>query len=363
MSKSYIQVVSEVKPIEKADKLEAVKILGFWCVVGKGLYNVGDKAVYIETDSVISEQLESVVFANSKIKPHNRRIRAIKIRGFFSEGLVLNPIDFDLCHLNVGADCDSLLGVTKYEPPETGASVQNAPKRNKSRGEYITEIPRYVDTTRLEKVPDIFKDDDMVHITAKIHGTSARFGWSEIQSRSWFWDLWLKAKRFFGFETRVFVSGSRNVDFPQKRLYADCAEKYDLKNLLPPGVVLYGEIAGHGIQGNGYNYGCSDGEFVFLAYAMKRDGKYVDYNDFLQFCYEREIPIVPNIAIGKWCDLKGLIEKFAQERVDIEQNIPCREGVVIGLTNEDGSRGLGERTIVKYINPEYLLNKNNTDEH
>lgn len=46
-----VQYVHEVAPIEGADRIELVRVLGWQCVAKKGEFKVGDLAVYFEIDS------------------------------------------------------------------------------------------------------------------------------------------------------------------------------------------------------------------------------------------------------------------------------------------------------------------------
>ena len=48
-----IQIVSSVEPIENADRIELVHVLGWQCVVKKGEFQIGDKCVYFEVDSFL----------------------------------------------------------------------------------------------------------------------------------------------------------------------------------------------------------------------------------------------------------------------------------------------------------------------
>lgn len=368
MSKSYIVTIEEKKAHENAERLEFCRVLGWWCITTKGQFNVGDRAIYVEVDSVMSPELVGKVFANSKIKPHNGRIRAVKIRGMFSQGLLLNA-DLAIDSLSIGDSTDDLLGITKYEPPEVGASLtQNLDHKKYNREYKAAEVPRYIDTVRFEKVSNLFSDDDEVHVTAKLHGSSTRQAWSNLVPNGWWPSVKLFFRKLFGFSGKDFICGTRNVDIGTPQLYHDCAARFDLKNKIPYGYVIYGEIVGKGIQKN-YDYGFNtdDNPFGFFAYALKKDGKYVDYDVFVAFCKEKNIETVPLLARGLWKDVKQHLDdmlSFDEYATDIETyKIPCREGLVIGTCKEQSSPQTGERKIVKYINPEYLIKDNNTDWH
>src|SRR5271157_2829117 len=94
MSTLEVKIVSvEILPHDNAEKLEFARIGGeggYICVVAKGQFKTGDLAIYIPSDSVIPDTMVAKIAETSKVKLENR-IRAIKIRGCFSEGLCLKP--------------------------------------------------------------------------------------------------------------------------------------------------------------------------------------------------------------------------------------------------------------------------------
>lgn len=363
MSKSYIVTIEEKKAHENAERLEFCRVLGWWCITGKGQFNVGDRAIYVEVDSVMSPELVGKVFANSKIQPHNGRIRAVKIRGMFSQGLLL---DYSLCgaDLSIGDSTDDILKITKYEPEDNRAFWKVPGVKHKYSREYKTSIPRYIDTVRLERTKDLFDDYETVHVTSKLHGTSSRYGYAKLEPNGWWPSVKLFFRKLFGYSDVEFICGTRNVDINTPKLYSDCAEKFALKTKIPAGHVLFGEIVGEGIQKN-YDYGFKN-DFHFFAYALMIDGKYQDYNVFMDFCKKNDIDTVPLLMCGAWKDVKEHLDdmlSFDEYATEIESyKIPCREGLIIGAYKESSNPQTGERKIVKYINPEYLI-KDNSDFH
>lgn len=55
-----VQYVHHISPIEGADRIECIHVLGWQCVANKGQFQVGEKCVYMEVDSFlpICEQFE-----------------------------------------------------------------------------------------------------------------------------------------------------------------------------------------------------------------------------------------------------------------------------------------------------------------
>ena len=48
-----VQIINGITPIEGADMIECVHVLGWQCVANKGEFQVGDKCVYMEVDSFL----------------------------------------------------------------------------------------------------------------------------------------------------------------------------------------------------------------------------------------------------------------------------------------------------------------------
>ena len=81
------------------------------------MFNVGDKIIYVEVDSVMPEKPEYEFLRDRKF-----RVRTIKLRGQVSQGLVLPlPNDSYLkkygSSFEIGEDVTELLGITKYLTP------------------------------------------------------------------------------------------------------------------------------------------------------------------------------------------------------------------------------------------------------
>lgn len=354
-SKCYPVIIADIQSHPNADRLALARVLGFTTVITTSSFAVGEQAWFIETDSVLTPELEQKILGGSKMHLSAGRVRAAKIRGVVSEGILVSRL------LLTQKDVDE--GVTKYEPPQRFQQGTHKDRQKYTR-EYTSELPRYIDTIRLEKVPDVFMEDDTVHVTSKLHGTSVRYGWSELQPQSWWAKVKLWFRRAFGYPTREFICGTRNVDIGTPALYHEVAERLGLADRVPPGMVLYGEIIGPGIQKH-YDYGMKNP--VLRLYAVQKDGKWLDYWEFRATARSLMLATVPLIAQGDWSIIKGKLKEFldkAQYPTGEEMTgCPCREGLVIGTVVEHPDPRTGSRTIVKYINPEYLLNKDNSDEH
>lgn len=84
---AHIEKIEWVKPIEGANNIELIGVLGWVCVAKKGEFQTGDLAVYIEIDSKCPENDERFEFlANKKYKVKTMKLGKFKV---ISQGLAL----------------------------------------------------------------------------------------------------------------------------------------------------------------------------------------------------------------------------------------------------------------------------------
>lgn len=115
-----VQRIKHIRPIEGADSIECVGVLGWECVAKKGEFQEGDTCVYFEIDSVLPEEDRYEFLRKSSYKPDLKgfRLRTIRLKGQISQGLAL-PLHFfpDVAEFDLGQDVTDLLLVRKYEQP------------------------------------------------------------------------------------------------------------------------------------------------------------------------------------------------------------------------------------------------------
>ena len=168
-----IQIIHDVEPIENADAIELVHVLGWQCVAKKGEFKKGDECVYFEIDSFLPirpefEFLRSSSYKNSDMLGEGFRLRTQKMRGALSQGLVLRKEEFpELADRKVGDDVSDVLGVRKWEIEEKATTG----------GTIIGTLPSFIphtDETRIQSEPDVLKEFDGLsyYITTKMDGSS-----------------------------------------------------------------------------------------------------------------------------------------------------------------------------------------------
>jgi len=170
-----IQQVSEIIPIEGATTIELAKSRGWQYVVKKGEFNIGDNGVYFEIDSFLPvhpryEFMRKSSYKSNDFMGEGFRIKTMKFMGNLSQGLFLSMAafsDIDLSGFAVGDDVTEMLGVRKWDMPETVTS-SGTQKGSKPYG-----IPT-TDEIRIQSAPELI---EALHglpyiITTKMDGTS-----------------------------------------------------------------------------------------------------------------------------------------------------------------------------------------------
>src|SRR5271166_788083 len=136
-----LTTIKEIFEHPNATSLEFAKVYDFNVIVGKGQYKIGDHVVYVPIDSILPLELETKLFGSeSKIKLNKGRIKQIKIRGQYSQGLIiglehLGP-PFSTANIDgvLETDFSTVLGITKYEPPAAAYQGSNTSvKRDKPK--------------------------------------------------------------------------------------------------------------------------------------------------------------------------------------------------------------------------------------
>jgi len=283
----FIAKINEVKAIEGADNIEQAVIGGWNTIVKKGTHHAGQLVIVATTDAVIPLKLSDEYNVTSYLRK-GQRVRTVKLRGVYSECLVIPITPGHEINYSEGQDMMVKLGITKYEPPVKQIQLASG-RKIKWRDNQNFHI--YYKFPNLKNVEGMFTEEDEVQITRKIHGTNARYGIVK-KSKLTFWD---KVKKFLRIADEwidyEYIYGSHNCEkgsdsqgFYSTDVWRTIAEKYDIKakllegakcrgvENLGAGIILYGEIYGAGIQKN-YQYGLKDIEFA--GFDIKIDGEYL----------------------------------------------------------------------------------------
>jgi len=354
----YVARINEIKEIPGADNIEQGVIGGWNCIIKKGEYKVNDLVVVATTDAVIPVELSDAMNVTNYLRK-GQRVRTVKLRGVYSECLIIPITYVQGTKRYEGFDAMEMLGIFKYEPPVRQVQLAGGRKIKYQDNPNFTVYHKF---PNIKNVTGIFTEHDNVQITRKIHGTNARYGIVKKSKLS----LWDKIKKLVTNNIWIeyeYVYGSHNVEkgsdtqgFYHTDVWREVADKYDIKNKLwefakkispavvGSGIVLYGEIYGPGIQKN-YDYGLK--ELEFAGFDIMVDGTYQGtINTRHIIVAGLSLPHVPELLVASWS--QEMQDKFTFNNFIEGTKIP-HEGIVIKHIG-------GEREkVAKVINPDYLI--------
>jgi RNA ligase (TIGR02306 family) len=323
-----IQRILDVQPVENADALDKVKVLGWQVVAKRGEFKVGDLCVYIQIDTIVPDKPEFAFLAGNKF-----RVRTIKLRGCLSQGIVFplsilpNPTPISWVE---GEDVSETLGVTHYEKPVS------AQLGGENKGNFPPFIPK-TDEERIQNIPAVLDElrGKQYIITTKCDGTSCTIFFKDGE---------------FGVCSRNNMKKESD-----NSVYWRVAKKYDLEAKLRKfnrNFAIQGEICGPGIQKN--KLGLTEIDFFVFDVFDIDEGKYLPAYQMLSITQVMELKKVPIDEMGQGFpySLEQLLEKAKGKYHDTQND---REGIVIRSITGDFSERLRDRISFKVLNNDFLL--------
>lgn len=380
---AHVEKIEWIRPIEGADNIELIGVLGWVCIAKKGEFNVGDMAVYIEIDSKCPETDKRFAFlANKKFKVKTMKLGKFKV---ISQGLAL-PLSLfpELQDKNIGDDVTEALKITyaseedaarKTNKIDPNAKYKSMAKRKPKlfANPIVRRIMRYsigrkimfllfgrkkdnskkfpdwivkTDETRIENAPFYLQSTEKWIKTEKCDGTSCTFAVDRLK----------KGKNKFDF-----IVCSRNVRqadreqacYHESNIYWELADKYGIEKILTQfatennynRVVLQGEGVG-AVQGNPYKFT----ENQLFVFNLIIDGTRLGTVEMAYFCKSHGLTSVPIIDTAY--ELPKTMEEMKLEADGYSELNPKvkREGFVYRSQN-------GQQSF-KNVSREYLLKHN-----
>lgn len=326
-----VEKILEIKPIDGADMIEACRVGGWWVVVKKGEYSVGDTIVYCEVDSWIPTDLAPFLSKGEGTKTYNgvagNLLRSIKLRGQISQGLIL-PIEvLPNGEYNLGQNVSEILNIQKWEAPIP------ANLSGQIKGSFPTQIPK----TEQERIQNLSIQEliGVYEVTEKLEGSSCtmfligdEFG---VCSRNWLLEdtddnvMWQMAHKY---EVENSIKNMRGL--------------MSLNN-----IAIQGEIVGQKVQGNIYKISGND-FYVYSVYDIDR-GRYINPHNARELVNIMGLKYVPTISslfhITKETNLEDILGMAEGES---KLYATEREGLVFKSL-------LGTNESFKVISNKYLL--------
>lgn len=322
MSEFHIQVV-EIGPLEKhenADTLSMTRVHGGYpCIVRTGEFAEGQRAVYIPVDALVPVAEPRFAFLAPKAKDGWFRVRALRLRGIFSMGLLV-PADPAWA---VGEDVRARLGIEKWEPPEPATEDDD----DLDPG----ILPAY-DIEGLRRWPGVLAEGEEVVLTEKIHGANGRAVWHE---------------------GRLHVGSRTRFKKPEgNTTWAIVARQYDLaEKLRDQPYALYYEVYG-AVQDLRYGLGNGMARMAVFDVLDWRARRWLDVDEAAAAVQALGLPVAPPLFRGPWSEA---LCALAEGQTSLGGG-HVREGFVVKPIRERFDPRVG-RVILKLHGEGYLTRK------
>ena len=339
-----IQRVWDVLPIEGAENIEIVKVLGWQCVTNKGQFKKGDLGVYFEIDSFLPirpefEFLRASSYKKTDIMGEGFKLRTMKFRGQISQGLILPldrfgelPSEQDVA---VGMDVTEWLGVKKWEIEERATTGGNV------IGTLPYDVP-HTDECRVQACPellDLFGNYEY-YISTKMDGSSHSISLDEN-----------------GFHVTGHNYEYRDDDssafyrLVNARNYRETLEKYKTDHKWKT-LTIQGEFCAPGIQKNRLKLIKPE----WYVFTVRINGERVGLEAMETLCKDCNLNMVPIEEVGTNLKSKYPTVEAILARADGEYpNGGKKEGIVVRTTEPVYCPEISGPLSFKAVSNKYLL--------
>ena len=332
-----VQYVHHITPIEGADNIECIHVLGWTCVAKKGEFQVGDSCVYFEVDSYLPvceefEFLRKSCYRNDDFMGEGFRLKTQRFRGQISQGLAL-PLTIlpEGSGYKIGDDVTDILHVRKWEIEEFVTAS----------GTVIGDMPSGIgktDELRVQAFPELIQEISGLpyYISTKMDGTSVTMYWID---------------KKFG------VCG-RNYEYADdgKCSMWDYAKAHHIEEKLRendvPDIAIQGEFCGAGIQKNRLKLRSPEW-YVFTVCDMQT-GHRLSLEKMKELCEKLELSMVPVEETGDCFDYQTIEELLERAKGKYPSGMN-KEGIVIRPLEPVYSKTVEGPLSMKVLNNDYLL--------
>lgn len=381
---AYPVQIEEIKPIPNYDRVEHARTGGWWVIVQKGQFNVGDKALYIEADSLVPSNDERFAFLEKK----HYKVKTMKMCKVYSQGLLLPISEFpEIKDKAVHEDVTKLLGIKYYVAEDNVRKAKTNPNekynrmcarhknlakkpwfkwfmkrlwgrkllflflgRGKDKPKQWPEWIKKTDECRIENAMFMLDDKEPYVVSEKLDGTSTTvfldltgrkpdFGVCSRNVRQ----MDMDEKNFHSEEVGENVYWEMAIKYHMQDALTDIAKRYGYKR-----VAVQGETYGAKLQGNPLKLD----DRRFAAFNLVVDGVRLGSLVARDILAQYDIPFVPIVNDHYLLPDQDDFEEF-KKSADGKSviNKKCmREGFV--YRSMDGQKSF------KNVSRKYLLSKN-----
>lgn len=369
----WLPQIVRIEKVEKHPDAEALSIctvMGDYPVITKlDEFKEGDIAGYIPIDSIvpdtqffyflcpkayekyeegneIKQRQVGSKYPVGAVPEKYRIIKAKKIRGIYSQGMLVNiinwiyaPVD-KVPFLAPGTSITDLIGLKKWEE-----EVDDNIISFKTRGANAAPAPKgwsipFYDLESIRKYLSCVEGEKDIILTEKINGSNSGFCHDGTK-------LVIKSRNFY------------KKDDPDD-VWVEAAIRYKLEEKFSkyPMIAFFAELAGQ-VKSFKYSAEIVNGKlntklYFFDAFDVKT-GKYLDYDDFSSIINDLNLDKTPILYRGPWIGKQAMYQ-YA-EGMSVLNPKTIREGWVLSLGKERFDPRLNGRLKLKYISEGYNLSK------
>ena len=332
-----VQKITNLAKIGEKCQEEFATVLGWKVLVHIDEFNIGEKVIFFEIDSI----LPSGKKWTKKIKPKNLRVKTKKSYNEICQGLVMKldilkkvdnfqKLNIKIEDLEEGYDLTDILEVTKFD-------------ENSEEGQ--KELEKVFPSELIEKSDEIRCQSNLNYIelfAGKEFYSSLKYDGSS-------------ATYLIDPKTQKFRVCSRNMglDLNDNNIYNKIAKKYDIKNKLLKyngTYAIQGEVYGPKVNKNPLNVS----ELKIAVFTIKdiKNNYYVGFDEMVKLCKEMDLPMVEVIEEGVF-NYKTIDELLLKSKGNYPGTDDPREGLVYRV-KKDWNKD-GKRLSFKVINDDYLI--------
>ena len=332
-----VQYVHHITPIDGADKIECIHVLGWQCVANKGQFNVGDLCVYMEVDSFLPvcdtfEFLRTSSYKNSEILGEGFRLKTMKFKGQISQGLVQPLSILPEGEYAIGTNVTELLNIRKWEIAE----------RVTDGGTVIADFPDGIpktDELRVQSYPELideFKAVNGYYISTKMDGTSVTMYWKDGR-----FGVCGRNYEYADDDKSAMWKYAHDHNIPEKIIEAGITD-----------IAIQGEFCGAGIQGNKLKLVKPEWYvFTMIDLTTHRRMPLLQMQQLCEILGLKMVPVEKKKDIFEYSSVEELIER-AKGKYPSGNN---KEGIVIRPLESVYSRTIEGPLSMKVLNNDYLL--------
>lgn len=357
----------EIEEHFNADALELAKVGEYRAVVPKGVYKTGDIALYIPEQAILPQSLIEEIGLTGRLSGKLKdRVKAIKLRGALSQGIVCQPkalsavfeniadetLDIDYRASLMNRDYAETLGITKWTPA--------VPAHFSGTHVGSPDLIRWIEVENIKKYPTMFEEGEHVVATEKVHGTCCLITYLVDEDR------FVISSKGLGARNISLKEDETNTYWAAFRRNPNIAHTMAIvaKEYAASKVAFFGEVAGSGIQD--LHYGLNPPEFLgFDIYVESpEETGWLPIHKVTTYFDEFGVMTIPYLYDGPY-SYEALCEVAEGNEQISGKELHLREGVVVRSATERKTnlQVASSRAIAKFVSEAYLLRKGNTTEY